>query len=311
MSSKQHSVEGKSPMSEYAMHISQQSSNPHTQAILSAISSSNVALLDSLFAKTQSDPETYPSPAREQMIGIAAYDNQPLALSHLLQLPPVSRDDVTPQLLSACAEHIECYRALVTVHPHALAYELGHTGDAFGFAVLRGDCEFMRVAANEPAWKIDPNVCQVYHESVLLWATGCDERVLRCLLTECGEVRVRGTDAIRSVIKKRRMDNLRCLLEHAQEGTKAVVDGWPLPQDPYPWQPEQRKEQGWDVPNLHYAAALGNVDAMRILLEAGADPDLEDGSGRKADISAVRWKGEIPNVTDGDVESRVCKCTIM
>ncbi|KAJ7506177.1 hypothetical protein B0H11DRAFT_1904073 [Mycena galericulata] len=275
MSLKEKSVEEKSPTSENAIP---QPSDPHTQAILSAISSSNIILMDSLFGKTQSDPKTYPSPARERMMGYAAMENQPLALSHLLQLPPASRDDVTPQILNACALHIECYRALVTVHPHALAYELGHTGDVFGAAVFRGDREFMRVAANEPAWKIDPNACEVFHRPVLLVATNCDERVLRCLLTECGEVRVRGTDAVRAAIKKCRMDNLRCLLEHAQEGTKAVA--------------EKRKEQGWDVPNLHYAAALGNVDAMRILLEAGADPDLEDGSGRKADISAVRWKAE-------------------
>ncbi|KAJ7473504.1 hypothetical protein FB451DRAFT_1249400 [Mycena latifolia] len=242
-----------------------------------------IALLSSLLVQTPSDSTAYAAPPRERMLLHAASENQLLALSYLLRQPTASEED-------ACAAHLECYKALVAAHPHALAFELGHTGDVFGAAVFRGDIEFMRHAANEPSWKIDPNTSEVLHRPVLhVAAEHADVHVLRCLLTECGEVRVRGTDAIKAAIRKGRLDNLRCLLEHAPEGGKAVVDGWPLNQDLDPWKISSRKDAGWDMLNLHYAASVGNDEAIRILLDAGADPDLRDEHGRTAaDISRAR-----------------------
>ncbi|KAJ6481504.1 ankyrin repeat-containing domain protein [Mycena vitilis] len=264
---------------------------PHTQAILSAISSSNVETLSSLLAQTNSDPEAYPgSPSRQSMILRAAAGNHPRALSYLLQLSP-SKDDVTPSLLQCCAKHIECHKVLIAAYPHALAFGFGHTAsDVFAYAVLNEDLNFIRYIANEQSVNIDLNQSTVLHRPALEWAAhSSGTRVLRCLLTECaaGALRVQGTDAIRVTIKYKNSDNLRCLLDHAPEGRRAVVDGWPLKEDEYPWELERRREMGWDVPHLHYAVTVGNQDAVRILLEAGADPNLLDGSGRKADIGKL------------------------
>ncbi|KAF7342340.1 ANK-REP-REGION domain-containing protein [Mycena venus] len=266
--------------------------HPHTKAILFAISSSNITALSSLLEKTDFDPDACPGPPRERMLGWAAVENQPLALSYLFQLSP-SKEDVTPQLLRCYVKHIECYKALVAAHPHALAFGFGHMGDVFGVAVLTRHLDFMcSYAANAPSWNIDLNKSEVCHRPVLEWTAEYGEtRVLRCLLIECGRgelLRVRGTDAIRAAIRGRNMDNLRCLLDHSPEGPRAVVDGWPLKEGEYPWQLDKRRKDGWDVPNLHYAAAVGISEAVHILLDAGADPDLLDGNGRKADIATYR-----------------------
>ncbi|KAJ7686959.1 hypothetical protein B0H17DRAFT_1136623 [Mycena rosella] len=274
--------------------ISQESPGPHTQAILFAIASPNIAVLSSLLAQTHSDPKVYPAPPRDRMLYHAASEKQSLALSHLLQLPPASQHDVTSPLLVACADDLECYKALVAVHPHALAFDLGHAGDIFACAVLRGDLAFVRHAAKEPAWNIDPNVSRWFGRPVLeAAAEACDARVLCCLFTECGAV-LRGTDAVKAAIRGRRPENLRCLLDHASEGRAAVVDGWPLDDDPE-LDPERviwRKRAGWDVPHLHYAVSIGDDEAVRILLEAGADPELRDECGRTAaDVSRERGTG--------------------
>ncbi|KAJ7628839.1 ankyrin repeat-containing domain protein [Roridomyces roridus] len=258
--------------------------NPHTKRILSAISSSNTALLDSLLAQSDSDASA-PSPPRSTMLHKAAASNQPVALLHLLRMPCASPSDVDPPLLRTCAnsEHLECFKALISVHPHALSFGFGHMGDIFGCAVLYGDLDFMRYAANEPAWKMDPNTADTMHRLPIEWAASAsDVKVLRCLMTECGEVRVRGTNAIKEALTRGRSDILECVLEHAPEGARAVVDGWPLDEDLPCWELERRRERGWDAPNLHYAATLKKRWAVRILLEAGADPNLEDGQGRKA-----------------------------
>ncbi|KAJ7875578.1 ankyrin repeat-containing domain protein [Mycena olivaceomarginata] len=260
--------------------------HPHTQDILSAISSSNIPVLTALLKQSDIDPDAYPGPPRETMLLSAAYENQPISLAYLLQRSP-SKEDVTPPLLVGCSDHIECYKVLVAAHPHTLSFGLGHTGDVFGAAVLRGDLEFMRYAANESSWNIDISASEVFHRPALQYAAEYSQtRVLRCLLVDCGQGRVRvgGADVIRAAIRGKNMDNLRCLLEHSPEGTKAVVDGWPLKLDEYPWELERRKEFGWDVPNLHYAVAQGNAEAVRILLDAGANADLLDEDGRKADI---------------------------
>lgn len=259
---------------------------PHTKTILSAISSSDIDLLSSLLTQTNDDPVTYPGPPRAKMLACAADENQPLALTYLLQLSP-SKQDVTPALLASCADHIECYTALVTAHPHALEFEIGHAGSVFALAVVRGDLEFMCYATNQPSWNIDLNTSHFFYRPVLQYSAEYSEtRILRFLLTECahGKLRIQGTDAIRAAIRGNRLDNLRCLLEHAPEGRKLVVDGWPVKQDESPWELEHRQKEGWDVPNLHYAAAKGNGEAVRILLDAGADPELLDGKGRKANI---------------------------
>ncbi|KAJ7323886.1 hypothetical protein DFH08DRAFT_941373 [Mycena albidolilacea] len=228
--------------------------------------------IQALLNQSDIDPDAYPGPPRETMLLSAAYENQPISLAYLLQQSP-SKEDVTPPLLVGCSDHIECYKALVAAHPHTLSFGLGHTGDVFGAAVLRGDLEFMRYAANESSWNIDISASEVFHRPALQYAAEYSQtRVLRFLLVECGQGRGKN------------MDNLRCLLEHSPEGTKAVVDGWPLKLDEYPWELEHRKEFGWDVPNLHYAVAQGNAEAVRILLDAGANADLLDETGRKADI---------------------------
>ncbi|KAJ7676838.1 hypothetical protein DFH06DRAFT_1317448 [Mycena polygramma] len=285
---------------------------PHAQAILSAISSSDIETLSSLLAQTESDPEVlYPSPPRESMILRAAAGNHHRALSYLLQRSP-SRDDVTnPSLLRCCASHIECYKVLIAAHPHALAFGFGHmASDIFAYAVLTEDFDLMRYIANEPSLDIDLNQSEVYHRPALEWAAQRrSTRLLRCLLTECapGALRVQGTDAIRGAIKGNNSDNLRCLLDHAPEGRKAVADGWPLKEDEYAHQLERRREMCWDVPHLHYAVTVGNQDAVRILLDAGADHDLLDGSGRKAEFGKLIC----PTLLRGKKSDKFLRCIIM
>ncbi|KAJ7106696.1 hypothetical protein C8R44DRAFT_805694 [Mycena epipterygia] len=267
-------------------------SNDHGKAILSAISASDIVLLSSLIGQAHADPKAYPTPPRQTMLTHAASENRPLALAYLLQSPS-SQEDVTPPLLQCCAPNLECYKVLVAAHPHALAFGLGHTGDVFGLAVMRGDLDFMRYAANEASWNIDPNASELFHRPVIQMAAEFFQvHVLRCLLTECGVVRVGGTYAIKAAIRGGRLENLRCLLEHAPEGTKAVVDGWPSDFNPTMngWQ-----DKRWGVPNLQYAVALGKAEAVSILLSAGADPIL---ANRRATLLAfvgrliisLRWK---------------------
>ncbi|KAK7042046.1 ANK-REP-region domain-containing protein [Favolaschia claudopus] len=266
--------------------------HPHVHAILSAISSSAIEQLSSLLEQSSSDEaekKAYPSPSREHMLGFAASQNQPLALSYLLRRSP-SKEDVTPGLLRACSQHIECYKALIEIHPHALQFGLGHVGDIFGGAALDGNLEFMRYMANEKSWNIDINESEIFHRPTLQYLAEYGKiEVLRCMLTECApeRLRVRETDAIRAAIRGRNMDNLRCLLEHAPEGTKAVVDGWPVKESKYEFEVKERRERGWDVPNLHYAANVGNTEAIQILLDAGADVGLRDGEGKTAKIGTL------------------------
>jgi hypothetical protein len=67
----------------------------------------------------------------------------------------------------------------------------------------------------------------------------------------------------------------------------------------YPWEPDSRREPSWDVPNLHYAAAVNSLEAVRILLDGGADPDLLDGCGRKAAVGRLAFHRSSGGIKSG------------
>nr|GAT47488.1 predicted protein [Mycena chlorophos] len=205
-----------------------------------------------------------------------------------------SADVVTPALLLSCVDSFSAYHDLITAHPDALAYGLGHTGDVLGWAVIRGDCEFIRRMLHEPGWDIDPNTCEAFHRPVIEYAAAnAKEEVLRCLLVECADivrpVRLRGTNAVRAAIGQRKNENLKFLLEYATEGRndRLVVDGWPLKKGLQGWEMEELQGKGWNVPNLHFAVGKGNMEAVKILLQAGADASVEDLKGQTVDVSEI------------------------
>ncbi|KAF7304453.1 ANK-REP-REGION domain-containing protein [Mycena chlorophos] len=207
---------------------------------------------------------------------------------------PTSADVVTPALLHSCVDSFPAYHDLITAHPHALAYGLGHTGDVLGWAVIRGDCEFIRRMLHEPGWDIDPNTCEAFHRPVIEYAAAhAKEDVLRCLLVECADivhpVRLRGTNAVRAAIGQRKNENLKLLLEYATEGRndRLVVNGWPLRKGLQGWEMEELESKGWDVPNLHFAVREGNMHAVKTLLQAGADASVEDLKGQTVDVSEI------------------------
>ncbi|KAJ7053508.1 hypothetical protein C8F01DRAFT_1166626 [Mycena amicta] len=211
----------------------------------------------------------------------------PSPLSHVL-----ASKEVTPGLLWACSEDFTAYKALIAAYPHAIDFGLGHVGDILGFAVERADTAFIYAMLHEPGWNIDPNKSEAWHQHILEYAAESgrnDAAALRCLLIDCADIviplRMKGTHAIKAAIRGRRMDCLRLLLDHAPEGRKEVVDGWPLRDGLHSWEITRLTELGWNVPNLHYAVKMGAEEAVRILLEAGADPNIKDGMGNRVDVS--------------------------
>lgn len=63
---------------------------------------------------------------------------------------------------------------------------------------------------------------------------------------------------------------------------------------------------------LHAAAWMGNVDAVRFLLEQGADPRMENGIGQTADVIArAGGHEEIANLVEREIGDSRTRCSVL
>ncbi|TAQ91371.1 hypothetical protein B7494_g337 [Chlorociboria aeruginascens] len=237
------------------------------EEIIDACKTGDLTNLKSLL--TSPDHSSQPNPTTQEMLQTATAHNQPLIMRFFFTHNPHPSSLITRDIiLASLTGGVEAFKVLREIKPNITHYSFGHAGDMLGHAIRKNDFEFVEFLL---AKGVDPNKSLFLDKAAIeVAAAHSTKEIVRTLLAH--GARVEGTNALLSAVWNSRPDVLRLLLE---DGGEIDVDEVLNREGKFP-EPVPK-----DVTVLQVAFEKRERECVRILVEHGADPMVEEGGDGK------------------------------
>lgn len=162
--------------------------------------------------------------------------------------------------------HPAVIKALTSVHPKVITFQLGHDALPLYEAVRRGNPDVLAALLELGVNSLrsdKPYSNLSYHTSLMSYAAHYPGPRMIQMLLEHG-VLIANTGALYSASSSGRFDTMRLLIEHGANVKEVLYKNW------------------HGRTPMHAAASYGHVDAMKLLKEHGARSDMRDENGKTA-----------------------------